>query len=70
MHFLKANGQHSTKVFALKDLQMARGETLQIVKKIPFRPITTRVLYSGKHFVELAANGEIQAQCEFDLRTA
>ncbi len=70
MHFLKANGQHSTKVFALKDLQMARGETLEIVKKIPFRPITTRVLYPGKHFVELAANGEIQAQCEFDLRTA
>ena len=67
MHFLKANGSHSTKVFAVKDSDFVSGEKIEIVKRQPFKPITTRVLYPGTHYAELLVNGVARKKLAFEL---
>ncbi len=67
IHFLKANGTHSAKVFAIKDVAMQAGEKTHLEKKIAFKPRTTRVLYPGKHFAELVVNGVTRPKQAFDL---
>ncbi len=66
VHFLKANGEHSAKVFAVRDVTAGR-ETIEIDKKIPFKPITTRTLYLGTHHVELVVNGKARGKRAFEL---
>ena len=66
VHFLKASGDHTVKVFAVKDLDAAK-ESFVIEKKIPFKPITTRTLYLGTHYVELVVNGKIRGKRAFQL---
>ncbi len=66
--FLKANGQHSGKIFKVKDVQLDAGEQLAIDKAITLRPMTTRVLYPGEHWVELVVNGVTRGRRAFDLR--
>ena len=67
IHFLKANGRHSTMVFTVKDAQLAKGERLHIDKRQAFKPITTRVLYPGTHFAELVVNGIASEKRKFEL---
>lgn len=67
IHFLKANGGHGVKIFAVKDMQVAVGERVALVKNLPFKPMTTRVLYPGKHLVELSVNGCLSHKKAFDL---
>ena len=67
VHFLKANGSYGVKVFALKDVQLDAHAEIELVKKLPFKPLTTRVLYAGKHRVELSVNGCISESREFEL---
>ncbi|XOV83988.1 MAG: DNA alkylation repair protein [bacterium] len=67
VHFLKANGRHSIKVFALKELQLDADSQIELVKQLTFKPLTTRVLYPGKHRVELSVNGQICEAREFEL---
>ena len=57
VYFLKANGTHSAKVFALKDRSVDTGDVVALKKRLPFKPMTTRALYSGEHHVELVVNG-------------
>ena len=66
IHYLKANGDHTTKVFAVKDINAGK-ESLEIEKKIPFKPITTRTLYLGTHHVELVVNGQVRGKRSFEL---
>ena len=66
VHFLKANGSHSAKVFALKDVD-ARQEDITLSKKLPFKPLTTRVLYPGTHHIELVVNGVARGRRTFEL---
>ncbi len=66
VHFLKANGEHSVKVFALKDVD-AEQQDYALEKKISFKPITTRTLYLGIHHVELVVNGKIRGKRSFEL---
>jgi 3-methyladenine DNA glycosylase AlkC len=67
VHFLKANGRHSAKVFAIKDAQFGKGECVDIIKRQAFRPITTRTLYPGQHFAELVVNGVAKKKQAFEL---
>lgn len=67
IHFLKANGSYSTKVFAIKNLEMRKGESIEVSKSQPFKPITTRTLYPGLHKAELMINGAMVAYNTFDL---
>jgi 3-methyladenine DNA glycosylase AlkC len=66
VHFLKASGGHSVKVFAVKELDAAE-ESFLIEKKISFKPITTRTLYLGTHHVELVVNGKSRGRRSFEL---
>ncbi len=65
--FLKANGGLSSKVFNVTKSDAAAGQTLQLSKKISFRPMTTRVIYPGTHRVEVVVNGTTCHQQEFEL---
>lgn len=67
IYFLKANGSHSVKVFAVKDASVACGERIAIDKRLPFKPITTRVLYPGMHYAELVVNGVRRGKRPFEL---
>ena len=66
MYFLKANGDYSTKVFALKELTAAKG-SLRLEKTLSFKPITTRTLYLGTHHIELVVNGKARGKRSFEL---
>ena len=70
IYFLKANGSHSAKVFAVKEGQFKKGDELHIHKKQLFKPLTTRVLYPGLHSAELIINGVSKQKCDFELTTA
>lgn len=67
IHFLKANGTHSAKLFAVKELEMAKGEQLEIEKRQPFRPLTTRTLYPGTHYSEWIVNGVARGKRAFEF---
>ncbi len=67
VHFLKANGRHAPKVFSVADLALAPGEAVEIRKRLPLRPATTRTLYPGEHFAELVVNGVARKRAAFDL---
>jgi len=67
VYYLKANGSHTTRVFAVKDAKAASGEKFQINKKILFRPITTRTMYPGEHHVEIVVNGIARGKKTFSL---
>ena len=66
VYFLKANGEHSAKVFAVKEVDAGVGP-FAIEKKISFKPITTRALYLGTHHVELVVNGKARGKRSFEL---
>ena len=65
--FLKANGRQAAKVFAVKNVELDKGEEIELTKKLPFKPVTTRVLYPGLHKAEIAVNGKVLAATEFEL---
>jgi 3-methyladenine DNA glycosylase AlkC len=67
VYLVRAGGKTSAKVFKGWKLNLAPGETLSLSKRHPFRELTTRRLYPGKHRVELLVNGERQASEAFDL---
>jgi len=69
VQFLKANGSYAPKVFALKDVSAARGETINLKKSLAFKAMTTRALYPGKHNVELVVNGIARGKRNFMLKT-
>ncbi|MGS2720368.1 DNA alkylation repair protein [Paraglaciecola aestuariivivens] len=67
LHFVKANGQSKPKVFKLKALQLAAQSHQDFVKKISFKPMTTRTLYSGVHKLEVIVNGKVLQVTDFYL---
>ncbi len=67
VYFLRANGSHSSKVFAIGDFDLAAGEALPVEKRQPFRAITTRTLYPGRHYAELLVNGVARGKRGFDF---
>lgn len=67
IHFVKANGKTSPKVFKLANKGITPQEVLSIQKKHPIKPITTRKYYAGLHQVEIQVNGQIVGSAEFTL---
>ena len=65
VHFLKANGTQTPKVFRIKQWSAEKGEARTFSKRQPFRPITTRVLYPGEHRIEIVVNGKTLADEPF-----
>ncbi|WP_221028804.1 DNA alkylation repair protein [Actomonas aquatica] len=68
VHYVKANGSTSPKVFKWKELSLAPGETLSLRKRQTIQDFSTRRHYAGHHRIELQINGQILARTGFDLR--
>jgi 3-methyladenine DNA glycosylase AlkC len=67
IHFKKANGTLSPKVFFAKKLKLNAGESVIIKKSHSLKPMTTRVLHTGEHVVEVRVNGQKVAVEKFIL---
>lgn len=68
LHFLKANGQHSPKVFKGSLLALEPGETVTFCRSHRFREVTTRKHYPGEQGVCLRINGVDTEVVGFMLR--
>jgi len=67
VHFVKATGKTSPKVFKLKSVSLEPQETIRIKKSISLREMTTRKHYPGTHNVEIMINGLIKPLGLFEL---
>ncbi|MDF2381204.1 DNA alkylation repair protein [Nostoc ellipsosporum NOK] len=65
VHFLRANGQLSPKVFKISERSYAAGEVVKLTREHSFKPITTRVYYKGPHKVSLIINGREKEVADF-----
>jgi 3-methyladenine DNA glycosylase AlkC len=68
VHYVKANGRQSAKVFKIGALTLASGETRALSKRHAFRQMTTRVHHAGVHALELQINGVRHGRAEFLLQ--
>ncbi|MGJ8586015.1 MAG: DNA alkylation repair protein [Marinosulfonomonas sp.] len=57
MHFMRANGRLSAKVFKWTELTLDPGETRVLTKTHPYRKVTTRKDYPGMQKVTVQING-------------
>lgn len=67
IHYVKASGGTSPKVFKLRELTLAGREALVISKRQTIRDFTTRKHYPGSHRLEIQVNGRILAVSRFAL---
>jgi hypothetical protein len=58
VHFVKANGGTSPKVFKVRSVELGAGERATLSKLISLRQHTTRTHYPGEHAVEVVVNGD------------
>lgn len=68
VHYVKADGSRSPKVFKGQELTLAPGAHVDLRKTLSLRQMTTRTHHPGRHLVELALNGQPHAIGHFDLR--
>ena len=57
VHYVKANGATSPKIFKLKAVTLAPGERVALAKILRLVPMTTRKHYPGEHRVQAQLNG-------------
>jgi 3-methyladenine DNA glycosylase AlkC len=62
VHFVKANGGTSLKVFRVRQLTLEPGERRDLSKLVSLRQQTTRTHYPGKHDVDVVVNGATHAR--------
>jgi 3-methyladenine DNA glycosylase AlkC len=67
VHFVKANGRSSPKVFALKELELQPHGSVRLTKAISLAQHTTRTHYPGEHRVEVLVNGRASGTGVFDI---
>ncbi len=67
VHYVKANGTTSPKVFKGWTLSLAAGETRELRKSHSLREVTTRKLFAGRHAVVIQINGTAAAKAAFNL---
>lgn len=68
IHYKKANGSTSPKVFKLKDVTLAPGKNYCFTVTKYFNNMTTRKHYSGEHYFELQINGQPRGKHMFILQ--
>lgn len=68
IHFVKANGKASPKVFKLKELDLAPSASVTLTKKVSLANMTTRKHYPGVHEVDVVLNGAVSPLGSFQLR--
>ncbi|PKQ62759.1 hypothetical protein BZG02_11175 [Labilibaculum filiforme] len=67
VHYRKANGKTSPKVFKLSKKVLSAKECISFKKKISFKPITTRKHYLGTHEIEIQINGIKYGKIGFEV---
>ncbi|MBT1707045.1 DNA alkylation repair protein [Fulvivirgaceae bacterium PWU5] len=67
IHYVKKTGVQLPKVFKLKEIELAPGETIHISKKQRFQDFTTRTLHAGTHVLEVMVNGKVVLSKKFEL---
>ncbi|HEY0975847.1 MAG TPA: DNA alkylation repair protein [Flavobacteriales bacterium] len=67
IHYRKANGSSSKKVFKLKELELAPKSSVRITKRQHIVDLSTRKHHPGEHVVAIIVNGEVRAQESFEL---
>ncbi len=68
VHYRKANGGTSRKVFKLKEVDLAGRGSINITKRQRIVDFSTRKHYPGEHVVEVMVNGKVRATAAFDLK--
>jgi len=66
IHYVKANGKTSPKIFQISEGKFPPGEH-SISKKQAFTDYTTRTHFPGEHRLEIIVNGEAKAEMKFWL---
>lgn len=69
VHFVKANGETSPKVFKGAEIQVPPGETATVAKSVSLKQHSTRTHYPGTHMVEILVNGDARPGPTFELTT-
>ncbi len=67
IHYVKASGNTSRKVFKLKEITLLPGQAITVSKKQAFQDLTTRKHYLGKHELEILVNGKAMGGVSFQL---
>ena len=67
VHFVKANGSTSAKVFKGSEVEVAAGGRVVVKKTISLAQHSTRRHYPGEHRVEVVVNGAVCAAATFHL---
>ncbi len=68
VHFVKANGKRSAKVFKWTTKELQGKGSMTLVKRHSFVPVTTRKYYPGTHMIEIMVNGSSVKKREFVLQ--
>ena len=68
VHFVKANGGTTVKVFKVAVIDLAAGASIDLRKRISLADLTTRRHYPGHHLVELQMNGIPSPLGSFTMR--
>ena len=68
IHYRKAGGSTSRKVFKLKEVELGARAALNITKRQRIVDFSTRKHYTGEHVVEVMVNGKVRAEVSFDLK--
>lgn len=70
IHYVKASGTTRAKVFKLRSLDLAPGQTVRLQKRVSCKEMSTRRHYPGEHRIELFVNGQLFPLGAFDLLPA
>nr|MBP7513836.1 DNA alkylation repair protein [Flavobacteriales bacterium] len=68
VHYRKAGGGTSRKVFKLKEVALGARASLGITKRQRIVDFSTRKHYAGEHVVEVMVNGKERAKASFMLK--
>ena len=68
IHYVKADGTTSPKIFKWRLVTVPPGEAIRLSKRQEIRDFTTRRHHPGRHRVELQVNGHRLAETAFTLR--
>lgn len=67
LHFMRANGKPSAKVFKWSEITLKAGESRVLTKKHAYRKVTTRKDYPGMQMVTVQVNGVDMGGPAFEL---
>ena len=67
VHFVKASGGTTPKVFKLRAVALEPGERVRLGGRVSFADMTTRRHYLGRHAIDLLVNGSVLPVAEFDV---